>query len=423
MKLKLLFTLFIGLFSQSVLAQLSPAVVCTQPGLTVPQVECEALVALYNDAGGASWTDGQTWGTADVGSWEGVAVSGNRVVTLNRSTSGSTLNGVLPDELWSLTGLRTLLLFGDLSGSLSPQIANLAQLEILVISGLGGQIPSEIGGLTNLTEIRMSNNGSNNVLTGSIPITFGNLANLRVLRFDHNQLTGNIPTELGNLSNLETLYLDHNNFSGMIPSALGNLSNLRFLYLSVNQLTGTLPDSFVGLTSLDLLNVAENQLDADANNNALIPASLSTWANNGVAILGQDQTVAGSNNPPTIGGVPAAVAVVAMNYVFTPTASDPDVGDSLSFSISNQPAWAGFNNTDGTLSGTPTATDVGIYTNIMIQVSDGVDTASLSPFSITVQAGGVPTAAQQVPILSFWAWALLIVLLLVSVKMIHKKGY
>ena len=41
-----------------------------------------------------------------------------------------------------------------------------------------------------------------------------------------NQLSGEIPAELGSLSNLISLILDNNALSGEIPAELGSLSNL-----------------------------------------------------------------------------------------------------------------------------------------------------------------------------------------------------
>jgi len=91
-----------------------------------------------------------------------------------------------------------------------------------------------------------------------------------------------------------------------------------------------------------------------------------------------------ANSPPVISGIPPASVVVSQAYVFLPTASDPD-GQALSFSIANKPAWARFSRRKGRLSGTPTST--GTFSNIAITVSDGTASASLAPFSITVQAG------------------------------------
>ena len=67
---------------------------------------------------------------------------------------------------------------------------------------------------------------NDNQLTGEIPTELGNLSNLTTMSLWGNQLTGEIPTELGNLSNLQSLYLNYNQLSGEIPTELGNLSNL-----------------------------------------------------------------------------------------------------------------------------------------------------------------------------------------------------
>ena len=61
-------------------------------------------------------------------------------------------------------------------------------------SGLTGEIPPEIGNLTNLTNLTLYNNQ----LTGSIPPEIGNLTNLGLLNLSDNQLTGIIPDEICN---------------------------------------------------------------------------------------------------------------------------------------------------------------------------------------------------------------------------------
>jgi hypothetical protein len=99
-----------------------------------------------------------------------------------------------------------------------------------------------------------------------------------------------------------------------------------------------------------------------------------------------------TNQAPTIGGNPAGSVTEGASYSFTPTASDPD-GDALTFSISGKPAWASFNNGTGRLSGTPGASDVGVHVDIRISVSDGSASASLAPFSITVNAAADPNEA------------------------------
>lgn len=92
---------------------------------------------------------------------------------------------------------------------------------------------------------------------------------------------------------------------------------------------------------------------------------------------------AAANRPPAIGGTPLTSVNVLTAYSFQPTASDPD-GNALTFSIQNAPSWATFSASTGRLSGTPQATDVGSYSNIIISVSDGTASATLPAFSLAV---------------------------------------
>jgi hypothetical protein len=91
------------------------------------------------------------------------------------------------------------------------------------------------------------------------------------------------------------------------------------------------------------------------------------------------------NTAPTISGTPPPAVLVGTLYSFTPTAADRD-GDTLTFTISNKPAWATFSSSTGRLRGTPTAEHVGTYSNITIRVSDGLATATLPAFAISVTA-------------------------------------
>ena len=78
-------------------------------------------------------------------------------------------------------------------------------------------------------------------MTGEIPPELGGLSNLRWLYLGGNLLTGEIPPELGGLANLQRLWLGANRLTGPIPAELSNLSNLSELYLSGNDLTGCVP--------------------------------------------------------------------------------------------------------------------------------------------------------------------------------------
>jgi hypothetical protein len=108
--------------------------------------------------------------------------------------------------------------------------------------------------------------------------------------------------------------------------------------------------------------------------------------------------VAAVNQLPVISGTPLATVNVGQAYSFQPTASDPE-NATLTFTITNKPAWATFSTSTGKLSGTPAAGDVGTTTGIVISVSDGTAIASLTAFSIAVTqvATGSITLNWQAP--------------------------
>jgi trimeric autotransporter adhesin len=90
-----------------------------------------------------------------------------------------------------------------------------------------------------------------------------------------------------------------------------------------------------------------------------------------------------ANQTPSISGTPATQLQATTAYSFVPTASDPD-GATLTFSVLNKPSWASFSTATGALVGTPGVGQSGVYSNIVISVSDGALTASLPAFSIQV---------------------------------------
>jgi hypothetical protein len=108
------------------------------------------------------------------------------------------------------------------------------------------------------------------------------------------------------------------------------------------------------------------------------------------------KVAADSNHVPSISGTPARTVTAGTAYSFHPAATDPD-SDRLTFSVQNRPTWATFNSTTGSLTGTPTSADVAKYDSIVISVTDGTATSSLTPFSIKVMGASntAPTIAGQ----------------------------
>ena len=180
------------------------------------------LVALYNATNGEHWLNNLHWvSDGPLGAWHGVVTnSSGDVIALELSENA--LAGEIPSELGSLSNLLGLKFdVNELTGEIPSELGNLAGLETLSLAWnkLTGKIPSELGNLTGLETLSLAGNK----LTGKIPSELGNLTNLKILRIEGNDLSGEIPPELGGLTNLETLWLWDNQFTGCIAAELPDI--------------------------------------------------------------------------------------------------------------------------------------------------------------------------------------------------------
>jgi len=121
---------------------------------------------------------------------------------------------------------------------------------------LTGSIPASIGNLTELVVLGLPNNN----LSGTIPESIGNLKNLQTLKLWYNQITGPLPSSIGNLKNLVYLLLNNNKINGPIPVTIGDMTSLQDLELFSNQLTDSIPSSIGKLPNLVWIKLYSNRL-------------------------------------------------------------------------------------------------------------------------------------------------------------------
>ncbi len=162
------------------------AIICgTITTAQVPQIERDALMALFNSTDGANWIDNTNWG------------SGNPV---------STWFGIVVEDIAGTDHVTELNMeFNNLVGTIPPEIGNLSEINRLIFWS--------------------------NELTGIIPPALGNCLKMKVISLEDNNLSGGIPLELANWNQLEHFWLNDNNLSGDVTTIFSSFTNLNFLGL------------------------------------------------------------------------------------------------------------------------------------------------------------------------------------------------
>ena len=175
---------------------------------------------------------------------------------------GNQLTGMLPDSLTRMTALTRFFFYNN-PGLCAPVGDAFQEWLESIADGIGSSCapvdsPEDRSVLVKLHEATGGAGWVNSATwLSDRPVRewYGvvNDASGRVtgLFLHRNQLTGEIPAELGNLTNLAHLRLDGNKLAGTIPAELGRLTNLTVLYLSGNPLTGCVPASLRDVEDTD----------------------------------------------------------------------------------------------------------------------------------------------------------------------------
>ncbi|XP_039685026.1 probable LRR receptor-like serine/threonine-protein kinase At3g47570 [Medicago truncatula] len=122
--------------------------------------------------------------------------------------------------------------------------------------GIDGNIPQEVGNMSNLLTLDLSDNNIN----GPIPGTFKGLQKLQHLSLSNNGLQGPFIEELCEMKSLGELYLENNKLSGVLPTCLGNMISLIRINVGSNSLNSRIPLSLWSLRDILEINFSSNSL-------------------------------------------------------------------------------------------------------------------------------------------------------------------
>ncbi|XP_010484520.1 PREDICTED: probable LRR receptor-like serine/threonine-protein kinase At4g37250 [Camelina sativa] len=219
-------------------------------------------------------------------SWRGVTcdVSSRHVTVL--SLPSSKLSGTLPSNLGSLSSLQRLdLSNNNMNGSFPVSLLNATELRFLDLSDnhISGELPASFGALLNLQALNLSGNS----FFGELPKTLGWNTNLTEISLKNNHISGKIP---GGFKSTEYLDLSSNLIKGSLPSHFGG-NRLRYFNASYNRISGEIPSGFADeIPENATVDISFNQLTGQ------IP---------GFRVLGNQESNSFSGNPGLCGTDPA----------------------------------------------------------------------------------------------------------------------
>ncbi|KAL4596717.1 hypothetical protein ACB092_12G183200, partial [Castanea dentata] len=158
-------------------------------------------------------------------------------------------------------------LYGSINSSSSLfQLVHLQLLDLSYNNFNFSQIPSSIGNLSKLQDLRLSNS----FFSGQIPSEISQLSTLSSLDLSCNSHPSScsffglelkrphFESLVQNLTNLEALFLSLVNIPYPVPSLLANMSSLSFLILTSCGLLGELPTNIFQLPNAEFLHLVQN---------------------------------------------------------------------------------------------------------------------------------------------------------------------
>ena len=265
----------------------------TTPGGS-PDTERTALIALYDATDGADWKINDGWlGDGALDKWLRVTTDENGQVT-GLDLGSNQLSGEIPDELGNLTRLEVLYISdNNLTGVLPQNLTEIAGLESF-------HFHNNPGLCAPIDETFQAWLGEIAIVRGSSCAAEDSFEDREVLVELYRALNGANWTNNANWlterpirewfgvtsdasGRVTGLKLEWNELTGEIPMVLVSLSNLQRLELGNNKLTEEIPKELGSLTNLKRLELDNNNLTGE------ISKELGNLSNLEILLLGSNQ--------------------------------------------------------------------------------------------------------------------------------------
>ncbi|KAK2408289.1 receptor kinase protein Xa21 [Trifolium repens] len=157
--------------------------------------------------------------------------------------------------------------------------------------GIVGNIPLEVGNMSELLLFSLYDNNIN----GTIPGTFKRLHKLQALNLVNNSLQGSFIEGICQIKRLERLHLEYNKLSRAIPICFGNLTSLQNLYIGYNRFNSMIPSSLWSITDIIRVDLSSNSFIGN------IPPEIGNLR--AIVVLDLSENHISGNIPATIGSL------------------------------------------------------------------------------------------------------------------------
>eukprot|EP00529_Nitzschia_sp_RCC80_P008198 CAMPEP_0113507458 /NCGR_PEP_ID=MMETSP0014_2-20120614/36475_1 /TAXON_ID=2857 /ORGANISM="Nitzschia sp." /LENGTH=1167 /DNA_ID=CAMNT_0000403067 /DNA_START=213 /DNA_END=3716 /DNA_ORIENTATION=+ /assembly_acc=CAM_ASM_000159 len=231
-------------------------------------------------------TDGERWDrndgwlkTSNVCEWFGIRCyedtgdveRDGRVRWVTLPNNG--LKGNVPDTFWGLEHLTTV----DLSrNDIVVSFEYISESETVNSVNVAATLTKDYDGIEDANPSFHRLYADKTAIGGTIPREIFGLTNLEVLSLQECNLNGRLPQELfDGMTSLEELYLTNNNFSGDIPDRWDSLPSLEIVALAKNKLKGPLPPTFDTAASLLAVSL-QDQVSKGGGLTGTVPAYATT---------------------------------------------------------------------------------------------------------------------------------------------------